>query len=178
MLSDISLPQWLRDQRSPRPDSPALGLNLIRRDVVEQLLEEHRARQSQAVQAEQTLAQLRKREASLERKQGDVFVMFEGKDALRILERLNAELEDVRSKIETYAQAAASVDFTADDLAQAIEAVIGDATKTPSERSSDDLRRLVRLLDVRIDLAEREDGRSIHVTGRISVPELSASVRA
>jgi hypothetical protein len=34
------------------------------------------------------------------------------------------------------------------------------------------------MLDVRIDLQEREDGCTIHVTGDIAVPELSTSVRA
>ena len=99
-------------------------------------------------------------------------------DAKRILARLNSEIEDVRSKIQTYSEAAQAVAFTHDDLAQAIEAVVGDATMKASARSDDDLRRLVRMLDVRIDLQEREDGRTIHVTGNISVHELSASVRA
>ena len=73
---------------------------------------------------------------------------------------------------------ASAVAFTHDDLAQAIEAVVGDVTMNASERSHDDLRRLVRMLDVRIDLVEREDGRTIHVTGNIALVTVSARVRA
>ena len=62
--------------------------------------------------------------------------------------------------------------------ADAIERVVGTATQSAQHRSHKGLRRLVRMLDVRIDLQEREDGRTIHVSGNISVPELSTSVRA
>jgi activator of HSP90 ATPase len=84
----------------------------------------------------------------------------------------------VRAKVQTYEEAAASVAFTESDLADAIERVVGTATQTAQHRSHDELRRLVRMLDVRIALVEREDGRTMHVTGNISVPELSALVRA
>jgi hypothetical protein len=47
-----------------------------------------------------------------------------------------------------------------------------------SERSHDDLRRLVRMLDVHIDLRETEDGRTIHMTGNIALVTVSARVRA
>jgi hypothetical protein len=114
---------------------------LIRPEVVAELLREHRARQEDAVAAERQVAQLRKREAALTHKQA------------------------------TMEEAVAAVDFTADDLAQAIEAVIGNG-------SDADLSRLARMLDVRVDLVERADGRSIMVTGRIRVPEMNASYGA
>ena len=107
-----------------------------------------------------------------------MFLTFEGSDAQRNLARVQHELEDVRSKIATYSEAAHAVAFTHDDLAKAIEGVVGGATMKASERSHDDLRRLVRSLEVRIDLREREDGRTIHVTGDIALVTVSARVRA
>ncbi len=140
-----------------------ITVNLLRPDVVASLLSEHRALKADAVAAEKTVTQLRKRLASLESKQGDVFVMFAGADAKRILKRLNSEIEDVRAKIQTYSEAAASVAFTESDLADAIERVVGTATQSAQHRSHDELRRLVRMLDVRIDLRR----------GRMGAPSMS-----
>ena len=100
---------------------------------------------------------------------------FEGKDADRVLDRVTTELAKVRSDLASLKSVVEAIDFTADDLAQAIAAVVGTATQKASVRSDDDLRRLVRMLDVRVDLAEKDQGRSIKVTGRVSVPALSGT---
>lgn len=156
-----------------------ITLNLIRPEVVEQLLREHRARQEDALVAERQAARPRKREAALMGKQEDVFLRFDGEAADRVLSRVEEELATVRSQLATMQEAIAAVDFTADDLAQAIEAVVGSGTKRSDLRSDDDLSRLVRMLDVRVGLVERADGgRSIQVTGRIRVPEMNASYGA